>query len=130
MKVARFENQGIVDGSGSVTVTGTLTAGNAIPLLRLTDGATVKATGVGKEQVVTDALSATGSITVDVSAISREEGKSAIRVPILIAPTFPADVKWELYDPYVPGRMLLKSTGEGVTTLYLNALTGTLLMIR
>lgn len=130
MKVARFENQGIVDGSGSVTVTGTLTAGNAIPLLRLTDGATVKATGVGKEQVVTDALSATGSIVVDVSAISREEGKVAIRVPILIAPALPEDVKWKLYDPYVPGRMLLKSTGEGVTTLYLNALTGTLLMIR
>ena len=119
-----------MNGSGSATVTGTLTAGNAIPRLRLMDGATVKATGVGKEQVVTDALSATGSIVVDVSAISREEGKVAIRVPILIAPALPEDVKWELCDPYVPGRMLLKSTGEGVTTLYLNALTGTLLMIR
>ncbi|MBQ7190514.1 MAG: hypothetical protein IJR99_13995, partial [Kiritimatiellae bacterium] len=79
---------------------------------------------------VSTTFSASGTITVDASAITRSEGIEAVRTPVLSASSFPAGITWQLYDPYVEGRSLVTKTENGIRTLYLNAQQGTIISIR
>ncbi|MBO7686973.1 MAG: hypothetical protein J6V72_11350, partial [Kiritimatiellae bacterium] len=69
LTVKNFTNTGTINTSqnGTLTVTGTLTPGNAIKNLTLAKGSTDKATGTA--QTVSTTFSATGAITVDASEI-------------------------------------------------------------
>ena len=90
LTVANFVNStksGNIIGSSILTVTGQLTPGSAaIPKLSLADGATVKATGT--VQTVSTTFSASGTITIDASAITKEQlntdetGVAVMTVPL------------------------------------------------
>lgn len=128
--VSNFVNNGAVLGGGTLRVTGTLAAGNAIPRLTLADGATVKMTGTNAVQGVTTAFSASGTVTIDASAISRADGIAANAIPVLSAPSFPAGVTWVLYDPFVRNRYLAVKTEGAESTLYLKRRPGTLILVK
>ena len=128
--VSNFVNNGTILGGGTLKVTGTLTAGNEIPRLTLADGATVKMTGTNAVQSVTTAFSASGTITIDASAISKEDGNAAKKMPILSMPSLPANVTWNLYDPLVGNRRLVSKTEGGRSVLYLKASTGLVVIVR
>ena len=128
--VSNFVNNGTILGGGTLNVAGTLTAGNVIPRLTLADGATVKMTGTNAVQSVTTAFSASGSITIDASAISKADGNAAKRMPILSVPSLPANVTWNLYDPLAGNRSLSAKTEGGRGVLYLKASTGLVVIVR
>lgn len=125
-----FENKGSVMGDGTLTVTGTLAAGNGIPRLALTDGATLKAKGPqAAPQTVTTEFSAAGEIAVDVEAVPREVTLNGGRVPLFTAPSFPAGFQWKLRDPQ-PGRRLVTVQEASGTTLYLSGQVGAVIFLR
>ena len=128
--VKDFVNGGTVNGGGTLTVTGALTAGNEIPKLTLANGATIKMSATNAAQTVSSTFAANGTITVDATAISRRDGNEAKIMPVLSAPSFPAGVTWQLYDPYVSGRSLSIKTEGGGSTLYLKAQTGLVISVR
>ena len=128
--VSNFVNNGTILGGGTLKVTGTLTAGNEIPRLTLADGATIKMTGTNAVQNVTTAFSASGSITIDASAISKADGKAAKKMPILSMPSLPANVTWNLYDPLVGNRCLVSNTEDGRGVLYLKTPMGLMVIVR
>ena len=132
LSVRNFANNGTMTGNNHslLTVTGTLTAGNEIPRLTLADGATIKMTGTNAMQSVATAFSASGTITIDASAISKEDGNAAKKMPILSVPSLPANVTWNLYDPLVGNRRLVSKTEGGRGTLYLKAPTGLMVIVR
>ena len=104
--VSNFWNKGTITASqttGTLTVKGVLTTGNAIPDLALADGATVKATGTA--QVVSTTFSASGTYTIDASEITREQLNAAVdnRIPVLTVPTTNAGGSWAVANPPLAG---------------------------
>ena len=90
LTVSNFVNGAInnnIKGGSTLTVKGQLTPGSvAIPKLTLAGGATIKATGTA--QRVTTTFSASGTITIDVSDISREQLNAAgTGIPVLTVPS-------------------------------------------
>ncbi|MBO7683859.1 MAG: hypothetical protein J6T51_03940 [Kiritimatiellae bacterium] len=132
LSVRNFVNNGTMTGNnnGILTVTGTLTAGNPITKLTLADGATVKMSGTNTVQSVTTAFSASGTITIDATAITMADSRANASIPVLSAPSFPANVTWVLRDPYVGNRRLKVNTEGGKSTLLLNGPRGFVLVVR
>lgn len=130
LSVHDFVNNGGVDGAGTLTVGGTLTAGNAIPRLTLADGATVKLTGTNAVQSVTGAFAATGAVIVDSTAISDEELKTAGLVPVLSAPSLPADIKRRMSAPGFSRRSFRVGAEGGVSTVYMTPSSGFTIFVR
>ena len=102
LTVCNFENRGTIDTNanhgetGTLVVKGTLTPGNAIPKLQLSDGAIVKVEE-GEIQEISTEFSASGTIKVDLSAITDasdliENGISVLKVP---SAQIPLNVTWE-----------------------------------
>ncbi len=118
LAIADFVNGGTVSGTGTITVTGTLTAGNAIPKLTLADGATVKLTGTNAVQSVTGTFASAGRVNVDFSAISANDIKAAKMIPVLSAPSLPADIKRRLSAVGTVGRSFRVVTEGDVSTVY------------
>ena len=121
-------------GLGTLVVTGTLTTGNKVTNLTLASGATVKATGT--TQVVLTEFSASGTIYVDASAITKEAWKNATneRIPVL---TVPVDfnekgVNWVAANSTIPNVRVKWGIDEGgkTKTLYLCRSSGTILIVR
>ncbi len=128
--IADFVNGGTVTGTGTITVTGTLTAGNAIPKLTLADGATVKLTGTNAVQSVTGTFASVGRVDVDLSAISANDLKAAKMIPVLSAPSLPADIKRRMSVVGADGRSFRVVTEGGVSTVYCIPRPGFLLIVR
>ena len=102
LTVCNFENRGTIDTNanhgetGTLVVKGTLTPGNAIPKLQLSDGAIVTVKE-GVTQEISTEFSASGTIKVDLSAITDasdliENGISVLKVP---SAQIPSNVTWE-----------------------------------
>lgn len=119
LSVYNFVNGGTVSGAGTLTVNGVLTAGKAIPNLALADGATIKLTGTNAAQRVTGTFAASGRVNVDSSAISDEDLKAAEMVPVLSAPSLPADIKQRISIPGSRKRSVRVLTEGGVSTVYM-----------
>ena len=116
LSVADFENKGTVEGNGALTVTGTLTPGAAIPNLTLASGATIELLATNAApQVVTGAFSASGIVTVDVSAVEKDDLVKRVKtgdITLLTAPSIPSGVTWAVSDPSKL-RARVKRDGEG-----------------
>lgn len=100
--VSNFVNRGTIkteNTTGTLTVKGTLTPGNAIRDLALADGATIKASTTTAQEITT-AFSAYGTVTIDASAISVADldaaGVAGLSVLTVPAAQVPADVKWKV----------------------------------
>ena len=137
LTVKNFVNGTINDiaGNATLTVLGTLTPGTkAIPKLTLASGATVKATGTA--QVVSTEFSASGTITVDASAISaaalREAGETGVAVLTVPAAFNPLNAKWDVPGEQVPDTRRKWRTDVGGTTktLYVAKPSGLMVIIR
>ena len=121
-------------GLGMLEVTGTLTTGNQVTKLTLSDGATVKATGTA--QVVSTEFSASGTITVDASEIDAQTLKAAgeTGIPVLTVPTaqVPSDVIWAVGSAPIAGtRAKWRIDAGGATkTLYIARSSGLMVIIR
>ena len=129
LTVKNFFNGGTMyNDAGTLEVTGTLTPGNPLTKLTLADGATVKVTGVANAQTVSSAFSASGTITVDASAITSADLREAGRVPVLTVPSSfdPSGATWNVYSPNTPKRRLSWETDAGgsTKTLYLCKASG------
>ena len=118
-----------------LTVKGTLTPGTkAIPKLTLGNGATIKATGTA--QVVSTTFSASGTITIDASAITKEALKNAAneRIPVLTVPDSfdEKGVNWVAANSIIPNVRVKWEIDEGgkTKTLYLCRSSGTILIVR
>ncbi len=116
---------------GKLLVNGTLTTGNAMTNITLAAGATVKATGTA--QVVSGTFSASGTITVDASEITKAQ-LDAGDVPVLTVPaTFnPSDITWNVTGEAIAGTRAKWRTDEGgaTKTLYLARPTGLMVIVR
>ncbi len=131
LSVKNFINNGVDNSSndkgGTVVVNGTITPGNAIKRLTLTDGATVKMIGRNSLQTVTKAFSCFGTVTIDASVISANDLLSAEkeRIAILTVPGEPGDLNssatWTVTSgPFNNCRARWIADGGGNTsTLYL-----------
>ncbi len=134
--VSNFVNRGTIDTNqttGTLTVKGTLTPGNAIPDLALASGATVKATGTA--QKVSMAFAASGTITVDASAITKEQLKDAGKegIPVLTVPTSfnHKDVSWNVDGAGVDSICAKWRVNEdGTKTLYIVRRDGFRIIVR
>lgn len=125
LTVADFVNNGKpVSGTAMLTVTGTLTPGNAIPKLTLADGATVKLTGMNNAQSVTGTFAAAGTVNVDGSAISDADLKAAGMVPVLSAPSLPAGIKQRFSAVGASNRTFRVVAEAGVSTVYMSRTNG------
>ena len=116
---------------GTLVVTGTLISGNPIPKLTLGNGATIKATGTA--QVVSTMFTATGSYTIDASAITKAQLKEAAdgRIPVLTVPTANKGGAWTVVNPPVDGcRAKWIDNEDGSSTLYLCRSSGTMIIVR
>ena len=130
LAIADFGNGGTVSGTGTITVTGTLTAGNAIPKLTLADGATVKLTGTNAVQSVTGTFASTGRVNVDFSDISANDIKAAKMIPVLSAPSLPADIKRRLSAVGTVGRSFRVVTEGDVSVIYCTTRKGLQVIVR
>ena len=130
LTIADFVNGGTVSGTGTITVTGTLTAGNAIPKLTLADGSTVKLTGTNAVQSVTGTFASAGRVNVDLSAISANDLRAAKMIPVLSAPSLPADIKRRLSAVGAVGRSFRVETEGDVSTVYCIPSPGFLLIVK
>ena len=137
LSVGNFVNNG-TDGSdanaGALIVKGTLTPGNVIKRLTLANGATIKATGTA--QVVSTTFSASGTITIDASAITKEALKNAAneRIPVLTVPDSfdEKGVNWVAANSTIPNVRVKWEIDEGgkTKTLYLCRSSGTMIIVR
>jgi hypothetical protein len=132
--VKNFENGGKISGSNKkLTVTGCLTPGSAaIPKLTLESGATIKATGT--KQTVSTEFKATGTNTVDASAITKEQLKaSEMGIAVLTVP-LDADTAgntWNVSGLAVRARATwVPDEGGKTKTLRLFRSTGLMVIIR
>ncbi len=86
LTVRNFENGGVVTNDASmITVTGTVTgtgAAHATPKLTLADGATIKVADAATPLVVSQSLTATGTLTLDLEGLEMVGDV----VPLLVAP--------------------------------------------
>ena len=132
LTVKNFTNTGTINTSqnGTLTVTGTLTPGNAIKNLTLANGSTVKATGTA--QTVSTTFSATGTITVDASEITKaqlDEGDVAV---LTVPAAFNhSGATWDVSGEQVAGtRAKWRTDAGGATkTLYVAKSTGLTVII-
>lgn len=122
-------------GSGILTVKGELMPGSkAIPKLTLANGATIKATGTA--QVVSTEFSASGTIYVNVSAITKEDLKNATneRIPVLTVPVSfnKKGVNWVAANSTIPNVRVKWGIDEGgkTKTLFLCRSSGTMIIVR
>jgi len=130
LSVYDFVNNGGISGAGMLTVTGTLTPGNAIPHLTLAGGATIKLTGLNNAQAVTGVFAAAGTVNVDGSAISDDDLKAAGMVPVLSASSLPADIKQRLVAVGARNRRFRVVTDNGVSTVYMARNKGFVIFVK
>ena len=131
--IAPFKSGNTWYAQGTLVVTGELTSGNAIPILTLADGATVKATGTA--QTVSTTFNASGAITIDASEITADDLKNATdgRIPVLTVPSSfnTGSATWSLYCPNANGSLRWVTNDGGSTkTLYLSQLKGLVFIIQ
>ena len=132
LSVKNFTNGGNIGGSGTLTVTGTLTPGNEIPKLTLSNGATVKAPAT-QAQVVSTTFTATGAYTIDASEITKAQLDAAEeqRIAVLTVPTSQKGGTWTVVNPPVAGvRAKWVNNGDGTSTLYIAKPTGLMVVFR
>ena len=133
LTVCNFVNGGSYTGNAILTVKGMLTPGNAAIInLTLATGATVKASAT-QAQVVSTTFTATGSYTIDASAITKEQLKEAAaeRIPVLTVPTAQKGGTWTVANPPVDGcRAKWINNEDGTSTLYLCRSSGTMIIVR
>ena len=135
LTVKNFENGGEISGSNKkLTVTGCLTPGSAaIPRLILESGATIKAT-YGTKQTVSTEFKATGTNTVDASAITKEQLKaSETGIAVLTVPldANTAGNTWNVSGLAVRARATwVPDEGGKTKTLRLFRSTGLMVIIR
>jgi hypothetical protein len=134
LTVGDFVNNGTdvsESSAGALVVKGTLTPGNDIQRLTLADGSTVKATGTA--QTVSTAFSASGTITVDASGITKEQ-LAAGNVAVLTVPSSfnTSSVTWKVSGEQIAGTCAKWRTDAGGTTktLYVAKPSGLRVIIR
>ena len=134
LTVKNFVNNGTISGSATLTVLGELAPGKSVPKLTLADGAKIKATGIA--QVVSTAFSASGTVTIDASAITavalREAGETGVAVLTVPAAFNPLNAKWDVSGALVTGTRAKWRTDAGGTTktLYVAKPSGLMVIIR
>ena len=133
LTVGDFVNNGTdvsESGAGALVVKGTLTPGNDIKRLTLADGATVKAS-VTKKQTVTTAFSASGTITVDASGITKEQ-LDAGNVAVLTVPSSfnTSSVTWNVSGEQISGTRWKWRTDGTTQTLYVGKPIGLMVIFR
>ena len=137
LTVKNFTNEGDASGGGTgrLKVTGTLTPGNPLKRLTLADGATVKASA-DKAQIVNNEFSASGTITIDASAIDKDMLSSASNqsIPVLTVGNSvdfnPMSAKWDVSNNTVSNLDCKWVTEESGKTLYLYLSRGLTFIIR
>ena len=126
--VKNFVNGGSILGVNTLTVTGSLTPGSAaLPKLTLSNGATVKASA-SAAQTVSTTFNASGTITIDASAITSADLRNATdgRIPVLTVPSVPSGVTWALSNDPLSSSTL---SWDG-NTLYLRRIRGMMITVR
>ena len=140
-KVKNFLNNGSMSfqssangwGRGGVLeVTGEFTSKTAsFPALTLT-GATVKV-ATGAVVTVLDSFKTSGTVTIDASAITREQLNDAgeVGIPVLTVPTENKGGAWKVANSVV-GNVCAKwkDNGDDTSTLYLSQSKGLMIIIR
>ena len=133
LTVRNFTNRGdaYYGGTGWLTVTGTLTPGSNLKRVALNDGATVKALATASQKILY-AFAASGTITIDASAITaRQLKESENGIPVLIVPTVYKGGTWAVSNPPISGcRTKWVDNGDNTSTLYLCRSRGTRIIIR
>lgn len=134
LTIKNFTNRGNATGGGTgwLTVTGTLTPGNEIKRVTLANGSTVKASATTTQRI-SWGFSATGTVTIDASAITSAQLKAAAdqRIPVLTVPTADAGGSWAVANPPAASiRAKWVNNGDGTSTLYLCKTPGTIFIIR
>ena len=138
-KVKNFVNNGSMSfqnsangwGRGELEVTGEFTSKTAsFPKLTLT-GATVKADG--SHITVLDNFETSGTITIDASAITRQQLNDAgeVGIPVLTVPTENKGGAWKVANSVV-GNVCAKwkDNGDDTSTRYLSQSKGLMIIIR
>jgi len=133
LTVGDFVNNGTdvsESGAGALVVKGTLTPGNDIKCLTLADGSTIKASAT-QVQTVTTAFSASGTITVDASGITKEQ-LDAGNVAVLTVPSSfnTSSVTWNVSGEQIVGTRTKWRTDGTTKTLYLCKPTGLMVIFR
>ena len=129
LTVKDFVNNGTISGSATLTVLGELAPGNAVTNLTLASGATVKATGTA--QTVSTTFSASGTITVDASGITKEQ-LDAGNVAVLTVPSSfnTSSVTWNVSGEQIAGTRAKWRTDGTTQTLYLCKHIGLMVIFR
>jgi len=129
LTVKDFVNNGTISGSATLTVLGELTPGNVVANLTLASGATVKATGTA--QTVSTTFSASGTITVDASGITKEQ-LDAGNVAVLTVPSSfnTSSVTWNVSGEQIAGTRAKWRTDGTTQTLYLCKPIGLMVIFR
>jgi hypothetical protein len=133
LTVRNFTNRGdaLHGGKGWLTVTGTLTPGSDLKRVALNDGATVKALATASQKILY-AFAASGTITIDASAITAQQLKESENgIPVLIVPTMNKGGTWAVSHPRISGcRAKWVDNGDNTSTLYLCRSHWTRIIIR
>ena len=136
LSVKNFVNGGTMyNDTGTLQVTGTLTSGNNINRLKLTDGVTIKASAT-KPQTVSTAFTASGTVTIDASEITEQQLESAEnrRVAVLTVPSSfnPYSATWTVSNAACEGcKAKWRNDDSGTTkTLYLVKTIGSIFIFR
>ena len=134
LTVKNFTNRGNATGGGTgwLTVTGTLTPGNEIKRVTLANGSTVKASATTTQRI-SWGFSATGTVTIDASEITKAQLEAAEdeRIPVLTVPTTDAGGSWAVANPPAASiRAKWVDNGDDTSTLYLAKSTGLMVIIR
>ena len=136
--VGNFVNNG-TDSSGNdagtLIVKGTLTPGNVVKKLALADGSTVKMTGTNNVQAVSAEFSASGTVAIDASVITRADVRAAEngRIPVLRVPSasVPSAVTWTVSGaPIASCRAVWVDNGDDTKTLCVKKPDGLMIMFR
>jgi hypothetical protein len=129
LTVKNFVNNGTISGSATLTVLGELAPGNQVPNLTLANGATVKATGTA--QTVSSTFSASGTITVDASGITKEQ-LDAGNVAVMTVPSSfnTSSVTWNVSGEQIAGTRAKWRTDGTTQTLYLCKPIGLMVIFR
>ena len=124
LTVKNFVNNGTISGSATLTVLGELAPGNQVPKLTLSHGATIKATGTA--QTVSTTFSASGTITVDASGITKGN------VAVLTVPSSfsTSSVTWNVSGEQIAGTRAKWRTDGTTQTLYLCKPIGLMVIFR
>ena len=99
--------------------------------MALSDGATVKAS-VTAPQKILFAFAASGTITIDASAITAQQLKESENgIPVLTVPTANKGGTWTVSGAQIDGcRAKWVDNGDNTSTLYLRRSHGTRIIIR